>query len=144
MESTWETRDLPVLEAAVRLLDEYAESALPDLGDLCEATGLDNDSVHRALAALQGEYLAYERGGGDGRFTHVKSVTAQARRIVGQWPTPEALVDRLVAALDKAAEQEPNDERRSKLRTVSAALGGAVRDVAVEVAATVVSRGVPL
>jgi hypothetical protein len=55
MEDTWFSRDLPVLDATVRLLDEgnFAVS----VASLAEATGLDVRAVDRALDALEGRYV---------------------------------------------------------------------------------------
>ncbi len=52
----------------------------------------------------------------------VTEVTADARRAVGQWPTPENVVASLAAAFSTAAEQEPDHERRGKLRSVASFL----------------------
>jgi hypothetical protein len=61
---------------------------------------------------------------------------------VGQWPTPEGLVDRLVQAFNDAADHEEDAERHYQLRQASGLLGETLRDVAVRVAATV--TGPPL
>ena len=60
-------------------------------------------------------------------------VTDAARRAVGQWPSPEVWVERLVQALHEAAEREPDPERRGRLRAMAEGLGGFARDVAVGV-----------
>ena len=70
----------------------------------------------------------------------VFNVTERARRAVGQWPTAESVADRLVAALQSAADREPDEEMRGWLRRTAAWLGGAGRDFAVEIGAAVVSR----
>jgi hypothetical protein len=63
----------------------------------------------------------------------VMGVTDEARQVVGQWPSPELWVDRLVQALREAAEQESDPERRGRLRAMAEGLGGFARDVAVGV-----------
>jgi hypothetical protein len=75
--------------------------------------------------------------GGDPTFWYVNKVTPEARRAVGQWPTPEALVDRLVQAFSNAADHEEDAERHYQLRQAAGLLGETLRDVAVQVAATV-------
>ena len=59
MEDTWVSRDLPVLDAVVRLLDEgyYAVT----VADAAGQTGLDTKDVDLALEALKGQYLTEYR-----------------------------------------------------------------------------------
>jgi len=59
-------------------------------------------------------------------------VTERARRETGQWPTPEAWVDRLVEALERAADEEPDEEKRSLPRRTAVVIGGMARDIAVK------------
>jgi len=58
------------------------------------------------------------------------------------WPTrdPQALGRQFVDQLEKAIEDEPDDDRRSKLREGFTAGGSALRDVAVEVAGATLAR----
>jgi hypothetical protein len=63
---------------------------------------------------------------------------------VGQWPTGESLVNQLVDGLDAAAEHETDPQRKSRLRQAAALLGGAARDVVVDIAAKVVERSAGL
>jgi hypothetical protein len=142
MDDTWGARDLPVLAALVEHFDD--PDAIPwRLPDVESATGLDAGEVVRALAALDHaeppylesishEELAYP--------TILTGITERARREVGAWPTPEALVDRLVAALSEAADSESDPEQKSKLRQAAQWLGGALRDVTTQVVAGAVLR----
>jgi hypothetical protein len=141
MEDTWTNRDLPVLEAIVRLLDQgnWAVS----VREVASDTSLDPADVDRAITALQGLYVVdYDQfaTGGDPNPWEVRQVTAEARRVVGQWPTPESLVDRLAEAFGKAAEDEPDAERKGRFRQVAAFLSSTGREVATEVAAKVILR----
>jgi hypothetical protein len=132
MESTWEPRDLPVLEAVARYIDERAGSHSPKVFDIAETTGRPMTDVLRALLALHPTYLEVRPVGHPEHWT-VARVTDEARRAVGQWPSPEVWVDRLVEALREAAEREPDPERRGRLRAMAEGLGGFARDVAVGV-----------
>ena len=114
MESTWEQRDLPVLDAIVRYFDEEDSAVIPDVATFAEITRMDPGQVGRAVRALMG-------------------VTDEARQAVGQWPSPEVWVDRLVQALREAAEREPDPEKKGRLRAMAEGLGGFARDVAVGV-----------
>lgn len=51
MEDTWFERDLPVLDAAVRIYDETGRSMIRAT-ELERVTGFDHDTVQRALRAL--------------------------------------------------------------------------------------------
>jgi hypothetical protein len=119
MEDIWTTRDLPVLEAAVRLLEEQGDRI--SVKDLADATGLDNEMVNKSLIALEGEYIdevtKLDRFGSP-HFLYVRHVTAAARRAVGQWPTGESLIDQLAAGIARAAEKEADPEQRRRLTSV--------------------------
>jgi len=41
MESTWESRDLPVLDAVVRYFDEHDGAEIPDVATFGKLTGMD-------------------------------------------------------------------------------------------------------
>ena len=55
VKSTWEHRDLPVLAAVIRLLDETA-TAQVRVSEVAEACGLSTDEVASAVEALDGTY----------------------------------------------------------------------------------------
>jgi hypothetical protein len=55
VESSWESRDLPVLDAVVRYLDEHVD-AMPDVAQIAVMTGRDAAEVHRALRAMVGRF----------------------------------------------------------------------------------------
>ena len=135
MESTWARRDLPVLDLIVRALEEVhygGDPEYPDTENLSEGTGLDETTVAAALQALDGEYITLRQTSRPG-VEYVTAVTPAARRAVGQWPSPENLVDQLAARIGDAAEQEPDPERKSRLQSVARGLTGIARSVAVNV-----------
>jgi hypothetical protein len=136
MESTWEPRDLLVLDAVVRYYDEHpqGQGVMLTCQQVAELTGLDPTDVYRALKILEPTYVRLVEGWGRGPGTcSIGGVTDQARRAVGQWPSPDVWVDRLVQALREAAEREPDPEKRGRLRAMAEGLGGFARDVAVGV-----------
>ena len=64
-----------------------------------------------------------------------------ARRTVGTWPPPpEAWADRLIEAINEAADSEPDPEQRSKLRRLAGAVAEVGRGVFSEVIATVITK----
>jgi len=134
MESTWEPRDLPVLDVAVRYFDENPRGVMLSCKEVADLAGLDPTDAYRALKVLEPTYVRLVEGLGHGpTSSSVRGVTDQARRAVGQWPSPDVWVDRLVEALREAAELEPDPERRGRLRAMAEGLGGFARDVAVGV-----------
>lgn len=141
MEDTWLSRDLPVLDAIVRLLDEGAFRV--DVAQIAVETGFDTVTVDRSLTALEGPFVAhYQRyaSGGVPDTWNVSDVTAEARRAVGQWPTPESLAERLAGAFAEAADAEQDPERKSRLRQVAGFLGETGKEVAAEVLAKIILR----
>ncbi|MEO5981877.1 MAG: hypothetical protein ABIQ13_06135 [Pedococcus sp.] len=143
MDETWTNRDLPVLTAIVEVFERTGRVMRPD--EIVQQSGVDADQVEAALRALEGEDPAFiskiERRASGG-ISSVGPPTGHARRAVGAWPTPESIADRLVIALDEAAEREPDLERKGWLRQSAAYLGNAGRDLAVEIGATAINRQV--
>jgi hypothetical protein len=135
MESTWEPQDLPVLDAVVRYFDEEPAQPGPRVADIAKDTGFEVEDAYRALKALHPTYVQLQGALGKGLGgSLVRGITDEARQAIGQWPTAETFVDRLADALLKAAEQEPDPVKKSRLRSTAEALGGAVREVAIQAA----------
>lgn len=134
MDDTWNARELPVLDAIVSALDADPNS-IPTLRDVSERIGMPVEDVGKAALALDGTYLELTKlkTGGDFGPWFVTSVSPIARTAVGQWPSGEVWTDRIVKALTDAADREPDEVKRSKLRATADALGGFARDVAVGV-----------
>ncbi len=135
---TWTTRELPILR---RILARF------DSGDhLVDARALQSElpqippgQLRVGLRALDDAgYLDFQPTmGGPNRVTgHISAVHERARRELGTWPTPEALVAEIAIAFESAAEAEPEPERRGRLKAAADALGG----FGSEVAAAVVAR----
>lgn len=143
MDSTWEDRDLPVLDAIVRALDENPLT-VAQVRDIATATGLDALDVWRACRAMDGVYIQLREvmAGGNPEPHRILAVSPQARAVVGQWPTPEAYIARLVAALEQRADDATDPEEKSRLRRAAEALGSLGRDVAVGVAAAALGGAV--
>jgi hypothetical protein len=145
VEETWSWRDLPVLDAAVSLLDAGAwEGEQPDLADIAERTDLGDTDVAAALVALNGRFLTLSTPMGDISEWFVSEVTPQARREVGQWPAPDAVIARLADGLDAAADTEQDPDRKQRLRSVASALTGSLQGVATDVLARIIERSTGL
>jgi hypothetical protein len=141
MENTWVDRDLPVLDATVRYLDGAAGASFPELRDIAELTGLEVVEVGKAALALESDALIElgKSAGGHGTW-YVKRVSGEARQLVGQWPTAEQFVDEVAQRLLAAADEEPDPERRGRLRELASSAGDVARNVFVDVATAVISR----
>lgn len=90
---------------------------------ITEATGFDDEQVQRALAALGKErppffHLMDDSTMAGKHYFGAEGSAGHARRTVGAWPTPDSLADRIVAALQDAAEHAPTEEERSRARKV--------------------------
>lgn len=129
-----------MLDATVALLEN---SPLADVADIAERAGFTAAETGRALQAMDGVFVDLSISMGGPESWSVQGVTPAARQAVGQWPTPESLITRLVEGLTAAAEREADPERKSRLRQAAVLLGGAARDVAVAVASSVVQRYIP-
>jgi hypothetical protein len=141
VEDTWFSRDLPVLDAVVTLLDQPG-SFMAQVRDIAEKTGMDPNDIARALEALDGTYVEFEQfaTGGNPNSWRVRRVSSDARRAVGQWPTPENIVARLAEAFSAAAERERDPERKGKLRALASFLAETGKDFAAEVVAKVIAH----
>jgi hypothetical protein len=138
VQDTWATRELPVLDATVSLLEE---SYMVTVSDIATRTGLDSATVARSLEALDPVYVDFRKTttGGDPTFWYVLKVTPQARRAVGQWPTPDSFVTKLAAELSAAASQEEDVERKGLLSYAARLIGDTVRAAAVRAAGQVLA-----
>lgn len=94
----------------------------------------------RALDALDGSYMEFEKfatGGNPGSW-RVRHVSPDARRAVGQWPTAESLIARMVEGITEAAEHESDPQRKRKLREAACVLGGIAKDAVTEIVAKII------
>lgn len=150
MDSTWESRDLPVLEAIVQLFDQTGEFVTGD--QIAQHTGFDQQTVTLAVQALDGEdprlleARVIRPGGGEPlQVISVYNITGHARRMVGAWPTPENLIARLVAALEAVAATENDTVKRRKLKEAAATVGSIAGQAAASVLAGAIlyNAGIP-
>jgi hypothetical protein len=144
VESTWENRELVVLDLAVRYFDDPDAYRL-DIPEVVEQTGLAEDHVKRALRALDSASPPLVEGHSVDQASYpifLTGVTERARRLVGAWPSPDNFTDRLIAALQSAAETEQDKEKRTTLKRMASLVGGMGRDIFVEVASQVIGRSI--
>ena len=131
MAATWESRDLPVLKAVV---DFYEESGRgPRANAIEKATGFDKETVQRALRVLYREpYFEEATRSFGGEILLVGEPTGEALRVAGQWPSPEAQLQKLIAAFEAvAADDSRPEEDRSRAAKIGLWLTGAFQQVAI-------------
>jgi hypothetical protein len=111
---------------------EDVERGFVRIEALPAAAGLDEGDVQRALRALctaDPPYIVGSERWGRPYPIIITKVTERARRAVGQWPASDLATDAILSALSDAAELEPDEEKRSGLRSAVAFLGGAGKEV---------------
>ncbi len=113
---TWFTRDLPVLRAIARLVDEPEHGSAPYLGAVVPASGMpkaDVVSAARALASAGYVEVLTNYAGEIVRFT---GLSPEARRLAGLWPTPQGEWERLGEQLTARAANAPTEIERQRWR----------------------------
>ena len=143
VDPTWASRDLPVLAAAYLRYEADRQPSVSQLEEIRVEVGLPVRAFETALDALataDPPYLDYQTGGGwsDDRAGggYIDSITERTRRELGAWPTPDNLVEELVAALLRAADKETSEAEKGRLRAAAEVIGGMARDIAVGVVTT--------
>jgi hypothetical protein len=141
VQDTWAARDLPVLDATIRLLEE---SYMVTVTDIAARTGLDEAAVAKALEALDPVYVDFRKTttGGDPTFWYVLKVTPAARQAAGQWPTAESFIEALARELTAAGQQEQDAERKGLLAYASRLVGDTLRDVTIRAAQSVLAPAI--
>lgn len=140
---TWSNRDLPVLRQIVRMVDHDPIVGGP-LGDIATETGLDVDDVYRAAKALEYDGLIrLTEYASPPQFHRADRVTGDARRLAGQWPTPETGLDRIIAALDAIAANTDDEDTRTKARKFADFLRTSAATVGLSVATAVITGQLP-
>jgi hypothetical protein len=115
----WFTRDLPVLRAIVRLVDEPATGSAPYLGAVVPASGLPKPEVVSAAKALVDSGLVEALTNYAGDIVRFTAVSAEARRLAGLWPTPQGEWDRLLEQLEVRAANALSDVERTRWRALA-------------------------
>jgi hypothetical protein len=144
LDDLWSTRDYPVLLAVARLLRDKPRPLMSH--ELVEATGLGHHEVVGALTNLGHRHLDVRDASSEGeRDSYVVGIMPAGLEAVGQWPSPDAAADRLLAALntmiDATADGSP---KQSRLKAARDGLLAAGRDVIVDVAGAAITGRLPM
>jgi hypothetical protein len=122
----WFRRDLPVLRAIARLVDEPKYGGNPYLGQVVPASGLPKPDVAAAARALVSAGYVQVLTTYSGEIVRFTGISPEARRLAGLWPTPQGEWDRLLEQLSARAANAPTDverERWRRLADAAAAVG---------------------
>jgi hypothetical protein len=124
----WFDRDLLVLTAAARLLENPDSLGIPpDENDLARMTGLEVEQVLLALTALSPTFLSVNVQNAAGTHVWVQGMTTAAREAVGLWPTVDSLTQHLLDTLDQMV-REASGEDRTTLERLREGLTSVGRD----------------
>lgn len=144
MSDQWSSRDLPVLDAAVRGVDTDVAGGGIRLHEIASRTRLSEDEVFLALRALASDDLVEVHWMSPRRAVRVIDVSGDARRVVGVWPTPEIALQRMIRALEAIVENTETDEdTRSRARKILEGIAGAGRQLGIGVAAAAIGGQIP-
>jgi DNA-binding MarR family transcriptional regulator len=117
----WFVRDLPVLRAIARLVDEPRHGGAPYLGQVVPASGLPKPEVVAAARALVSAGYVEALTNYAGEIVRFTGISPEARRLAGLWPTPQGEWDRLLEQLATRAEQAPTEVERRRWRAMAEA-----------------------
>ncbi|MGY1712558.1 hypothetical protein ACI8AC_23910 [Geodermatophilus sp. SYSU D00758] len=117
----WFTRDLPVLRAIARLVDEPRYGGAPYLGQVVPASGLPKPQVVSAARALVAAGYVEALTNYAGEIVRFTGITAEARRLAGLWPTPQGEWERLLEQLAARAANAPSEVERARWRAMAEA-----------------------
>jgi hypothetical protein len=112
----WFTRDLPVLRAIARLVDEPEHGGNPYLGAVVPASGLPKAEVQAAARALVSAGFVEALTSYSGEIVRFIGISPEARLLTGLWPTPQGEWERLLEQLSARAENAPTDVERARWR----------------------------
>ena len=95
--------------------------------------GFDDETIYKALRALETEpYFGPSQKDWGGDVLVIGPPTAKALQVAGNWPSPEGMLERLIAALEAAAEDPDRaPEDRGKLKQVAGWLGSTASQIAI-------------
>lgn len=136
-EDTFFTFGLPIMEAVAEI---EAEGGWPTSTGVARRAGIPIETAFTQVKALDdGGYIAVSGYQGNGDALDIK-LLRDARQAIGQWPSADDLFDRFVRAIAAAADDEADEEERSRLRGIASQLGSAGRDFAVQVTAMMLAN----
>ena len=133
MKDTWHSRELPVLESIAEYFEEEPTGTLTPQAISARA-GRSLDEVTRALIKLDAARPPFLTGRGVEELAYpvlITGITERTLRSVGQWSSPESLVEQFIDALNRASEEEKRPEHKDMLRRAAETIRGAAYQIAI-------------
>lgn len=143
LDDTWHTRDLPVLREAARQLEEDESFVGVALQSIATGLGMEPMIVLKSLQILEAAGLVELRLVMPAIAGRVTQVSAHARQLVGQWPSEEQALDRIIAALFAIADTTEDPEERTKARRFGEWLKSSATTVGLGVATAAITGQLP-
>jgi len=144
MDDTWFSRDLPVLDAIVREIDNLLISGTyPQLSDIAAITRLEIMQVGSAAIALDNAGLIelhQTMTGGNPAPWAVTGVSSNARQLVGAWPTPQSLARDIYRQIENLSGSESNPTKSSWFKNFLGETSAMGKDIVVEVLAAAIGK----
>lgn len=144
MDDTWFSRDLPVLDSIVSMVDKIlVTGTFPQLSDVADITQIEIMEVGKAAMALENASLIdLQRTmiGGNPAPWFVTRVSGEARQLVGAWPSPQSLATSVYQQLEELAESEGDSPKSSWIKSFVNGASTIGKDVVVEVLATAIGK----
>lgn len=145
--STWETREVPVLEATISLLDDRDPGAPVQLEEIVNAVDLGESEVSRSIAKLAHEHLVVtpiKAMAGPVDYL-VYEATPKGLRAAGVWPSEGAAAGAFLEALDQQIEEAPEgSSKKSALEQIKASAKNVTEGTLTAVFAAAVKAGTGL
>lgn len=113
---TWESTELPVLEAIITLIRSKEPGMPIQLHDVVQAVELKKEAVAHSIQKLSHEHVEVERMdylAGPSDF-FIRDVTPKGLRAAGVWPSEDAAADAFRKALEQQIEEAPEGSPKSK------------------------------
>ncbi|MDZ5662361.1 hypothetical protein SFC79_11350 [Nocardioides sp. S-58] len=143
LEDTWHSRDLPILREAARLLEEDDTFTGVRLRDIAEAVEMEVAVVLKSLRVLEEAGLVELRLMMPAHAGRVTQISSRARQLVGQWPSEEQALERIIAALTAIADATDDPEEKTKAQKVAAWFKSNATTVGVGVATAALTGQLP-
>lgn len=136
----WTRYDLPVLLHVAQQIEVEHRSEI-DPSAIADGLGVEGEDVARALIRLfEAEYVkGFDASGLNDRHVLVTGMTERGRREVGMWPS-SAEGAALLEVIERAAAQEPDEEKRGALRELLRSARNVGEGTLGSIAATLATR----
>jgi hypothetical protein len=144
LDDQWNDRDYPVLREIARRIDSDPRRRGVSLGEIALETKISNDRTLLAAQALDDDGLVKVHwAGGSGIESLVAGISAEARRLVGLWPSPETGMERMIAALEAIAANTSDEDTRTRAQKLLDGFKSAGRELTLAAGRAFITGQIP-